>query len=503
MKKILGYGFPAVLLLIGILGILLPDQLNALFGAINTVIATVLFFDVLFFVESANIPFAVAWLVVGAIFFTFKMGFINIRLFKHAIELVMGKYDDPNNKGEVSHFEALSTALSATVGLGNIAGVAIAISLGGPGATFWMIVAGFLGMSSKFVECSLGQMYRETRHDGHVMGGPMEYLAKGLSEVGKAGLGKTLSIIFALMCIGGAFGGGTTFQVNQSLDAIQTTIPFFADYRWVYGIIMAILVGVVLIGGIKRIANVAEAIVPSMCGIYVVACLYILGMNFSAVPEAFGLIFSSAFSFEAGFGGFVGVLVQGFKRAAFSNEAGVGSASIAHSTAKTKHPVEEGVVALLEPFIDTIVVCTMTALVIVITGAYANPDWAQFVEGNNGAALTSMAFGSQISWFPYLLSLAVFLFAFSTIISWSYYGERCFSYLFDEEYSIFFKIALIAAVFMGSIFTATNVLDFGDLMILGMSVPNIFGIYFLSGKVKEALGDYLAKLKSGEIKKHA
>ncbi len=446
-----------------IFGVSLPfqTQINDLFGDLNAVISSVLLFDVLFFWGAVKLPFAVLWLILGALFFTFYYGFINIRAFKHAIQVTAGKFSDPSDEGEVSHFEALATALSATVGLGNIAGVAIAVSIGGPGATFWMILAGILGMSSKFTECTLAQIYRVIRKDGHVMGGPMEYLSTGLKEKGLPRLGKVLSITFALMCIGGAFGGGSSFQVNQSLNAIKETFPFFVDYAWVYGVVMAILVGIVIIGGIKRIANVAEKIVPSMCGIYVLACLYILFTHFSEIPMAFGLIFSKALTLEAGIGGFVGTLVYGFQRAAFSNEAGIGSAAIAHSCAKTKYPVREGIVSLLEPFIDTVIVCTMTALVIVITGAYNNPEFADLINTNQGAALTSRAFGEKLTWFPYVLSVAVWLFAFSTIISWSYYGERCFSFLFGEKYSMVYKSMLLVVIFLGSITTATNVLDFG------------------------------------------
>ena len=476
------------------------DFINELFGMSNNLIASVFFFDVLFFVDGYTLPLTVVWLVAGATFFTFYFKFINFRGLKHAIQITAGKFDRPGDEGEVSHFEALTTALSATVGLGNIAGVAIAVSLGGPGATFWMILAGLLGMSSKFTECSLAMIYRRQRPDGHIMGGPMEYLSQGLKEAGKPKLGKFLAGSFAILCIGGSFGGGGSFQVNQSLNAISETIPFFADHKWVYGLIMAFFVGIVIIGGIKRIAGVAEKVVPAMCGLYIIACLYILLSYAGEVPAAFATIFKTAFTPEAGYGGFIGVLVTGFKRAAFSNEAGVGSAAIAHAAAKTEYPIQEGIVALLEPFIDTVIICTMTALVIVITGAYNNPDYAMLIQTNQGAALTSRAMGQVLPWFPYVLSIAVVLFAFSTIISWSYYGERCFSYLFGEKYSIGFKFLLLIVVFLGAITTSANVLDFGDLMILGMAFPNIFGVYFLIGRVKKELNSYWDKVKSGEIK---
>ena len=457
-----------------------------------------------------QIPLVVGWLVIGAIFFTIRMGFINFRGFKHAIDVVRGKFESKDAQGEVSHFQALSSALSATVGLGNIAGVAIAVSLGGPGAIFWMIVAGFLGMSSKFTECTLGQKYRTTRSDGRVMGGAMFYLENGLAELAdRTGgviykpLGKFLAVAFAILCIGGSFGGGNTFQVNQSLNAVQESIPWLGDHRWVFGLIMTLFTGLVIIGGIKRIAQTAEKIVPTMCGLYMLACIIVLLIHFGEIPSAFGIILESAFNPGAAWGGFIGVLVQGFKRAAFSNEAGVGSAAIAHSAAKTKEPVREGIVALLEPFIDTIIVCTMTGLVIVITGHYAGGSSAEVAEPfaaiNNGAGLTSTVFASEISWFSHILSAAVVLFAFSTMISWSYYGERCWAWLFGDGSSMVYRVLFLIMVFLGSIITSTNVLDFGDLMILGMAFPNVLGLYFLSGGVKKDLDAYMLKLKNGEF----
>ena len=474
--------------------------------------ATVLFWDAFFWDNSSEdnkqMPIVVLWLVCGAVFFTLRMGFINLRGFKHAIKVTKGDYDDPNDPGEISHFQALTSALSATVGLGNIAGVAIAVAVGGPGAVFWMVMAGFLGMSSKFVECTLGQKFRKTRDDGRVMGGAMYYLSEGLAEKGMGKLGAVLAVMFAVLCIGGSFGGGNAFQVNQSLNALQETVPWFADYRWVYGLIMTGLVGIVILGGIKRIATTAEKIVPAMCGLYVLACLYIMGSMIGDVPAAVGTIVSTAFSPEAGFGGLIGVLVQGFRRAAFSNEAGVGSAAIAHSAAKTDHPVREGVVALLEPFIDTILVCSMTGIVIVLTGAYqaevggVATEFAPYLSDSNGAGLTSQAFGSVVPWFPYVLSMAVVLFAFSTMISWSYYGERCWAYLFGDGSSNVYKVLFLVMTFLGSVLTSTNILDMSDLMILGMAFPNILGLYILSGDVRRDLDDYWAKLKAGEFKEH-
>ncbi len=472
-------------------------------GVVNSLFSAVFFFDVIFWDNGQpgehTLPLTVVWLVLGAVFLTFRMGFINFRAFGHAIAVTRGKYDDPSDAGEVTHFQALATALSATVGLGNIAGVAIAVSLGGPGATFWMILAGLLGMTSKMVECTLGQQFREVRPDGRIMGGAMYYLSKGLAQKNMPRLGKVLAVMFAVLCIGGSIGGGNSFQVNQSLNAVQETIPFLGQHPWVYGLIMTVLGGIVIVGGVKRIAQVADKVVPFMCGFYVLTCLYVLGVDFGRIPWAFGQIFSGAFAPDAIYGGVIGSLVVGFQRAAFSNEAGVGSAAIAHSAAKTEYPVREGIVALLEPFIDTVVVCTMTALVIVITGAYNNPEFADLIASRQGAALTSRAIGAQLSWFPYTLALTVFLFAYSTMISWSYYGERCWVYLFGDRSSMVFRALFLSFTFLGSVITAQNVLDFGDLMILGMAFPNILGIVILNGRVRDELTDYWRRLKSGEI----
>ncbi|MGH1469008.1 MAG: alanine/glycine:cation symporter family protein [Bdellovibrionales bacterium] len=473
---------------------------DSFFGHLNHIVGSVIFFDVLFFIDGVSVPLAVAWLVVGAVFFTFKMGFINFTGVKHAIDVVRGNYVSKEKKqddvGEITHFQALTAALSATVGLGNIAGVAVAISLGGPGATFWMIFAGLIGMASKFTECTLAQVYKTKRPDGRVLGGPMEYLSTGLKEKGHTKLGKVLSVVFAVLCIGGSFGGGGSFQVNQSLSAVKLSVPLFGEHPWLYGVLFSFFVGIVILGGIKRIASTAERIVPIMCGFYLLVSMYILLVHFTEVPAAIASIFTGAFTPEAGYGGFIGVLVVGFQRAAFSNEAGVGSAPIAHSAARSDHPVREGVVALLEPLIDTVIVCTVTALVIIITGAYNDPQYEAIRAAKEGAALTSEAFGSVVSWFPVILSLSVILFAFSTIISWSYYGERCWVFLFGDKYSMGYKVLLLVVLFCGAITSATNILEFGDLMILGMAFPNILGLYFLSGKVKESLKDYRDKYMS-------
>ncbi|HEX2167634.1 MAG TPA: amino acid carrier protein [Longimicrobiales bacterium] len=464
--------------------------LDSAMARVNGLIGSVFFFDLLWWDPDLTLPLVVAWLVLAATFLTLRMRFINLRAFRHAIAVTRGKYTNPDEPGEVSHFQALSTALSATVGLGNIAGVAIAIGIGGPGATFWMIVAGFLGMTTKFSECTLAVAYRDVGPRGTVLGGPMQYLSKGFAERGAGGFGRVLAVIFAILCIGGSLGGGNSFQVNQSMNALQETIPALAGNGWVYGVIMTFLVGIVIIGGIRRIANVADKIVPLMAIIYVSAALFVIISNAASIPFALGEIFRQAFSPDAAYGGFVGVLVVGFQRAAFSNEAGAGSAAIAHSAARTGYPVREGIVALLEPFIDTVVICTMTALVIVFSGAYANPAYEALIAGNQGAALTSRAFGENLPVFPYILSFAVFLFAYSTMISWSYYGERCAVWLFGARASMPYKVLFLVFVFLGSVLTATNVLAFGDLMILGMAFPNLIGVYFLSGKLKRMLDEY-------------
>lgn len=454
-------------------------------------------------ITTYKLPIVVVWLAGAALFLTVFFKFINIRAFWHAIRVTKGDYDNPNDDGEVSHFQALASALSATVGLGNIAGVAIAVATGGPGAIFWIILAGLFGMTSKFAECTLGQMYRKIDADGHVSGGPMRYLRDGLAEMKLGPLGVVLSIVFAVLCIGGSFGGGCSFQVSQSKNLVleQLNLAEVAWAPWAYGILMVIMVGVVIIGGIRRIASTAEKIVPLMCGVYVLAAIIILITNYHRIPDAFGRIFSEAFTPQAGYGGFLGVLVVGIRRAVFSNEAGAGSAAIAHSAARTKYAVREGIVALLEPFIDTVVVCTMTGLVIVITGVYepSHPGTMELIEAGNGATLTARAFETEIDWFPAILTLASFLFAYSTMISWSYYGERCFTFLFGTRTSMLYRILFLIAIMMGALVNANNVLGFSDYLILSMAFPNLLGVLIMSGKIKAALNEYWAKYKAGEF----
>ncbi len=608
------------IIVVSVLVAVTTDDLGVIddrFGVVVDLMGSVLMGEIPF----VDVPLVVMVLACGAVYFTFRFDFINLRGIKHAIEVIRGKYDDKDDPGEVSHFQALSTALSATVGLGNIAGVAIAVALGGPGAVFWMMLAAVFGMASKFAECTLGQMYRKVDENGVVQGGPMVYLRDGLAELGKPTLGKFLAVLFAILCIGASFGGGNMFQANQSFQAMTELVPWLegeratgsatihhdepiafedgahlmrlqapapgedeakltyhpiptdlvdgigvvnfqpdhwtqlddgrwsltfdvaaaqtgeifdldpqaltsvefgevdrrdvdwstpegmtvsnddaidggANHRgWLFGLVMVFFVGLVIVGGIKRIGKVAARIVPAMCLLYVMAALFILITHYDQVPAAAITIVTEAFSPEAGVGGLVGVIVIGIQRAVFSSEAGIGSAAIAHSAAKTKEPVREGFVALLEPAIDTIIVCFMTGAVIVITGVYADP----LTAGLDDIALTQAAFGTVIWWFPYLLAIAVVLFAFSTMISWSYYGERCWSFLFGAKESMTFRIIFLFFILLGAVSTLDNVLSFADMMLLSMAFPNIIGAVMLAPKIKTALESYWERLKAGDF----
>ncbi len=475
------------------------------------------------FSDTIQIPWVLFVLVGGAIYFTITFNFAQFRLFGTSIRVVQGKYDDIDHhevqeafgdqtpggdvfetiavegaEGEVSHFQALTAALSATVGLGNIAGVAVALSIGGPGATFWMILAGLLGMASKFAECTLGVKYRDVDANGVVYGGPMYYLSKGLKEKGAGGFGKILAIIFAVFVIGGSFGGGNMFQANQASAQFVQLFGFTnANAGMYFGIVMAVIVAVVIIGGIKRIASVTEKIVPFMAIIYVGAALVIIAMNISLIPKAFGLIFNGAFTGLGIAGGFIGVLIQGFRRGTFSNEAGVGSAAIAHSAVKTKYPASEGIVALLEPFIDTVVICTMTALVLVITNIKGG-FFDYGVEVKQGVELTATAFDSAIPHFSIVLTIAVILFAFSTMISWSYYGMQGWKFLFGKGKvtDLVYKILFLFFVIVGASISLGAVINFSDAMIFAMVVPNMIGVVLLSPKIKEELAKYLSAIKA-------
>lgn len=446
-------------------------------------------------VVTNTIPFIVIWLILGSIFFTFRMKFINIRGFKHSIDLAKGKYDDPDAPGSITHFQAMATAVSATVGLGNIAGVAVAISLGGAGATFWMFMAGFFGMSLKFAECAMGVKYRFIDPDGRVFGGPMNYLRYGLEKRNLKKLGKILAALFAILGIGASFGGGNMLQSNQAFKIVSEQIPILQGQGFWFGIGFAVLVGFVIIGGIKSIAKVTEKVVPIMAILYVLGCLVVIGVNIEGIGGAFMAIIDGAFSADALKGGFIGVLIVGLQRAAFSSEAGVGSAAIAHSPAKTNEPIADGFTSLMEPLIDTMLVCTMTALVLIFTGMH---------EGNTGMGgveLTSQAFGSVVSWFPMVLAIAVFLFAFSTMVSWSYYGMRSWTYLFGHSKNgeLLYKLMYLCFVVLGASVSLGAVLSFADMMILAMSFPNIVGLYILSPEIYTDMNIYLDKLKKGKL----
>ena len=470
------------------------------------------FSEVIFFSIGEN-PFVIYLLVGSALFFTLYFFFPNIRYFLTSINVVRGKYDEvekdenSSKEGEVSHFQALTTAVSGTVGNGNIAGVALAIALGGPGATFWMIVCGLMGMSLKFVECTLGVHYRDVDENGVVYGGPMYYLSKGLKEKGFATLGKISAIFFAIFCIGGSFGGGNAAQANQAAIVLKDLLGFESTFSGaVIGIVLAIVVGIIIIGGIKRIASVTEKIVPFMAVLYIVACLYILLINFSFLDDAIALIVREAFNPTAiGVGGFIGVLMIGFKRAAFSNEAGVGSASIAHSAVKTKYAASEGLVALLEPFIDTVVICTLTALVIITfnsTGVftYGGQDGGVMIDGiiYEGAGITSKAFAEYIPYSDIFLTVAVVLFAVSTMISWSYYGLQSWKYLFGrgEKSDLTYKLLFLSFIIIGSAASMNSIWAFSDAMIFAMVFPNMVGLYILFPVVKQQLTKYLEVIKN-------
>jgi AGCS family alanine or glycine:cation symporter len=486
-------------------------------------------------VGSYNIPVVLILLIAGATLFTLVFSFVNIRRFPLAINVVRGKYDHletdappvkpdeemftrdgdivetikvETRQGEVSHFQALTAAVSGTVGLGNIAGVAVAIAMGGPGATFWMIIAGLLGMSSKFVECTLGVKYRDVEPDGTVHGGPMYYLSRGLREMGFNGLGRFLAVVFAIFCVGASFGGGNAFQANQAIAQITTVFGLEGGFiKTGLGLVLAFLVGIVIIGGIKRIGNVTEKVVPFMAGLYVLAAIIIIVANFNYIDDALYLIINQAFTPVAGLGGMVGVIIVGFQRAAFSNEAGVGSAAIAHSAVKTKYPASEGVVALMEPFIDTVLICTMTALVIIFFNMEGAFDYGNVVQGNvlinetseymGGVDLTSAAFESVIPNFSYILTLAIVLFAFSTMLSWSYYGLQSWKFLFgrSKRSDTAYKVIFLAFIVIGAPATLDAVIKFSDAMILALVFPNMVGLIFLFPKVKEEMNRYMKAVR--------
>lgn len=472
-------------------------RLDAAFGSIVSAMASVLFADL-----GTKIPFIIWVLVLGGIYYSFYFGWISLRGFRHAIDVLRGRYDDPNDPGEISHFQALTSALSATIGLGNIAGVAIAVSLGGPGAVFWMLLTALFGMSSKLASCTLAVMYRKIHPDGRISGGPMYYLEHGLASKGLKSLGRVFAILFAIFTIGGSIGGGNMFQVNQTVEILSTVSPAVGDYNWAFGLLFALLVSLVIIGGIKRIGRVTSRIVPFMCLLYVVASLVIILSHLAEVPAMIATIFREAFSPQALYGGFLGVLIVGVKRAAFSNEAGLGSAAFAHAAARTNEPAREGMVAMIGPFIDTIVICLMTALVCMITGVYTDPQFQASEGFIVGAKMTAAAFDSFLPGARYVLAVGVMLFAFSTMISWSYYGERAWEYLFGSHLNLIYRGLFVVFVVFGSVVTLKNVLDFTDMLILSMAFPNIIGGVILSPQIKACLQEYWDRLKSGQMTRY-
>ncbi|WP_353131078.1 alanine/glycine:cation symporter family protein [Parapedobacter pyrenivorans] len=470
------------------------------------------------FTDDIAIPFVLILLVSGGVFFTAYFRLVNIRKIPIALRTIRGKYNAIEQRpaadgtpvaGELTHFQALTAALSGTVGLGNIAGVSVAIAIGGPGATFWMIISGLLGMTTKFVECTLGVKYRDVGKDGQTYGGPMYYLTKGFKELGAGRLGKVLAVIFALMCVGASFGGGNALQSNQAIAQLTTTMGIEGSFvKTLFGVGLALLVGVVIIGGIKRIGRITEKLVPFMGIIYLLGSLAVVGAHYEYIGEAFGLIIGQAFSPVAGLGGLVGVLITGFRRASFSNEAGIGSAAIAHSAVKTQYPASEGLVSLLEPFVDTVVVCTLTALTIIFFNSegiftYGIQDqWGNVLIGQEkqavgGVELTSLAFESVIPHFSVVLTVAVFLFAFSTMLSWSYYGIQSWKFLFGRSKwaDMSYKILFLAFVVIGAAATLDSVIKFSDAMILAMAFPNMIGLFLLAPKVRGELSRYLDAIR--------
>ncbi len=475
------------------------QQVESLVRPLADTLSSVVFFKINIFGQS--FPLIVLWLAVAAVFFTLYMGFINIRGFSLAIRHVRGDFENPKSQGEISHFQAVATAVSGTVGIGNIGGVAVAIVIGGPGAAFWLIVAGFLSMSTKLVECTLGVKYRRYNPDGSVSGGPMYYLEQCLVNRGAPRIGKFLGAFYALSLVIGCLGIGNMFQSNQAY--VQFVVitggeeSFFADKGWLFGLGIALTVGAVIIGGIKSIAGVASRIVPFMAVLYVISALCIIAFSYEHIPAAIGLIVGSAFSLESATGGAIGALIVGFQRALFSNEAGIGSASIAHSAVQTDEPASEGLVSLLEPFIDTVVICTLSSLVIVTT-AY---PYGLIDAGLEGIALTSASFEHHVSWAPYPLAVAALLFAFSTSISWSYYGLKGWTYLFGEGAitQMLFKGIFCAFIALGCMIQLQAVLDFSDAMVFLIAIPNILGLYLFAPEVKREVNDYMRRIRSGEV----
>ena len=473
----------------------LDDKINQLAQPLTDVISAFIFYSVS--VAGTDVPLIVCWLIFAAFFFTFYMGFVNFRGFAHAVSIVRGALKNDKHEGEISHFQALSTAMSGTIGIGNIAGVAITVSLGGAGAIFWLILAGLVGMTTKFVECTLGVKYRVLNPDGTVSGGPMYYLRDGLAQKGFPRLGKYLGNFFAVSIVIGCLGAGNMFQSNQAyvqlVEVSGGTNSPLVGYGWLVGLVLAVMVGLIIVGGIKSIANVTARLVPFMILIYIVGALIVLAINASAIPGAIGAIFAGAFTMSGVSGGFIGIMILGFQRAAFSNEAGLGSAAIAHAAVKTDEPLSEGFVALLEPFMDTVVICTLTGLVLITT----LPQEVLMGGGLSGIELTSSAFESNISWSPLPLSMVALMFAFSTMLAWAYYGIKGWTFLVGEgklrerAFGVVFCIFIV----IGASIQLSVILDFADALIFVMAIPNIIGLYILAPDVKKDLQVYMAKLK--------
>ncbi|MGE0184083.1 MAG: alanine/glycine:cation symporter family protein [Parvularculaceae bacterium] len=468
----------------------LAEQIDIAVAPISRAVNSVIFFAVDIF--GVSVPLVVIWLIAAAIIFTFSLRFINLTGFGHALALVSGRrtHHLQGGAGEISHFQALSSALSGTVGLGNIASVPVAIAIGGPGAVFWMMLAGFFGMSSKFAECALAVKYRRVQADGRTIGGPMYYIEDVLSRRGLKTLGKVAAVFFAVMAMGGSI---SLLQVNQSYAQFSSVTGVEAPLA--YGVILCSLVAAVVLGGIRRIGFVSGILVPSMGLLYLGAGIVIIVMNIDAVPGAIAIIFKSAFGLEAAGGGFVGALINGIKRATYSNEAGIGSSAIAHAAVKTSEPMTEGFVASLEPFIDTIVVCTITALVVIVTGAY---EPYLFHPPNHGIEITSAAYESAFSWFPVILLVASMLFAFTTLVSWAFYGAQAAAYIFgpSKAVDVTFKISLCAVLSLGAAISLSSIIDFIDAMLFGMCIPNIIALYLLMPELKRDLAAYNAKYRA-------
>jgi alanine or glycine:cation symporter, AGCS family len=480
----------------------MSEAINRFFDPFVAYLSQILFWDPFAFLGldlGTKVPFIVIWLIFGGLFFTIYLRFINFRGLRHGFRLAFGKEKKHIGEGETSHFQAISTALSSTVGLGNIAGVAVAISMGGPGATFWMILAGLLGMSSKFAECTLGVKYRKIDPKGRVSGGPMYYLRDGLKELGWPKLGAFLAFLFAGIIAFSAFGIGNMFQSNQVHAQLSVLFPAIAPHGLWVGLSLAVMTGLVILGGMKSIAKVCDKLFPSMAILYISMCMFIIFLNISHIGEALNVIWAGAFNPDAAKGGIVGVMIMGFRRAVFSNEAGIGSAAIAHSTVKTKQPITEGYVALLEPFIDTVVICTMTALTLIFTGVYSNQNHLE------GAQLTSAAFSTVGAWGPYVLLLCMLLFVYSTLIGWSYYGVKGFDYLFGNLFEKlfgnrmlaekFYQVVFLCMIVVGTTTSLNTIIDFSDMLVLAMSVPNLIGLYFLAPVLKKEVKSYQLFLK--------